>query len=59
MSHLGNGVGRRARTRLLGEGALQAEAAGALRAVTAGAAAFERTARRWNGGRTACPHTAA
>eukprot|EP00974_Lingulodinium_polyedra_P065329 6316790-Lingulodinium_polyedra.AAC.1 len=56
MSHLGDGVDRHACTRLLGEGALQADAAGALRAVMAGAAVFERTARRWNGGRTVCPH---
>eukprot|EP00974_Lingulodinium_polyedra_P095350 9239925-Lingulodinium_polyedra.AAC.1 len=56
MSHLGGGVDRHACARLVGDGTLQPDAAGTLRAVMAGAAAFERTARRWNGGRTLRPH---
>eukprot|EP00974_Lingulodinium_polyedra_P077488 7502384-Lingulodinium_polyedra.AAC.1 len=56
MAHLGGGIDRYACARLLQAGTLQPDAAGALRAVMAGAAVFERTARRWNGGRTQCPH---
>eukprot|EP00974_Lingulodinium_polyedra_P016737 1623946-Lingulodinium_polyedra.AAC.1 len=56
MSHLREGVGRHACTRVLGRGDLPPDAAGALRAVMAGAAVFERAARRWNGGRSSCPH---
>eukprot|EP00974_Lingulodinium_polyedra_P007177 681374-Lingulodinium_polyedra.AAC.1 len=56
MAHLADGIDRHACTRLLAEGALPADAAGALRAVMAGGVICERTARRWNGGRTLCPH---
>eukprot|EP00974_Lingulodinium_polyedra_P036336 3484599-Lingulodinium_polyedra.AAC.1 len=58
MAHLADGVGRYARTRILAEGKLAADAAGALRAVVAGGVICETTARRWNGGRTLCPYCA-
>eukprot|EP00974_Lingulodinium_polyedra_P042777 4106422-Lingulodinium_polyedra.AAC.1 len=52
----GAGVDRHACTRVFGQGSLAPDAAGALRAVMAGAVVFERAARRWNGGRANCPH---
>eukprot|EP00974_Lingulodinium_polyedra_P045658 4378072-Lingulodinium_polyedra.AAC.1 len=58
MAHLADGVDRYACSRVLGEGKLAPDAAGALRAVMAGAVICETTARRWNGGRTTCPHCA-
>eukprot|EP00974_Lingulodinium_polyedra_P012215 1179176-Lingulodinium_polyedra.AAC.1 len=58
MARLADGVDRHACTRLLGEGALQPDAAGALRAVMAGGVVCETTARRWNGGRALCPRCA-
>eukprot|EP00974_Lingulodinium_polyedra_P120463 11175127-Lingulodinium_polyedra.AAC.1 len=57
MAHLTDGIDRHACSRLLGKGALQPDATGALRAVVAGGGVVcERTARRWNGGRTTRPH---
>eukprot|EP00974_Lingulodinium_polyedra_P028526 2749166-Lingulodinium_polyedra.AAC.1 len=56
MAHLEHGIDRHACGRILGRGCPQPDAAGALRAVMAGATICESTARRWNGGRTLCPH---
>eukprot|EP00974_Lingulodinium_polyedra_P093355 9041936-Lingulodinium_polyedra.AAC.1 len=58
MARVADGVDRYACSRVLADGSLPAEAAGALRAVMAGGVVCETTARRWNGGRAVCPHCA-